>query len=178
LISPAEGQRAFLFYGGNMILKIHSKKHGDFKVLIDDEDYDKIKDYTWRVSKDGNTFYALTHIRINGKFTSVPIHRLIMNAHKGQEVDHINNNGLDNRRSNLRICSHSQNMMNTQLNKNNKSGFKGVSIDKKNKYLSWRAQISINNKKICLGNFVIPEEAHEAYCEASKKYHGEFARTI
>lgn len=88
----------------------------------------------------------------------------------GEMVDHINGNALDNRRSNLRICTNAQNQCNSRAR--NKTGFKGVH-HRGNKYY---AQITVNRKCITLGVYVTPEEAHAAYCKAALEYHGEFAR--
>ncbi len=90
------------------------------------------------------------------------------------EVDHRNGNGLDNRRFNLREATHAQNMRNQKLNRNNKSGFKGVSY--KRSHRKWRACISMHGKTIELGYHDTPEIAYTAYCAGATKYHGEFAR--
>ena len=96
-----------------------------------------------------------------------------MNAPKGMVVDHINHNGLDNRKSNLRICTNQENICNCEIPKNNKSGCKGVYWAKdKNK---WTVQVTINNKTIYIGRYTNLEEAIEARKEASKKYYNEFA---
>jgi len=90
------------------------------------------------------------------------------------QIDHIDNNPLNNQRSNLRECTNQQNSFNKSKNKNNKSGFKGVYFDKyANKY---KAQIQINNKVKHLGRFDTAEEAHEAYKKSALEYHGEFVR--
>lgn len=82
-------------------------------------------------------------------------------------------NGLDNRKSNLRIVTHKQNMQNRKIHKNNKSGYKGVYKKKCGTYL---AQIRANKKKYYLGSYPTAAEAYTAYCEASEKYHGDFGR--
>jgi hypothetical protein len=90
------------------------------------------------------------------------------------QVDHINGNTLDNRKENLRICTQNQNGKNRLLNKNNVSGYKGVTYKKANKL--WCAQIVVNYHKMYLGLFTTAEAAALAYNEAAKKYHGEFAK--
>jgi hypothetical protein len=90
------------------------------------------------------------------------------------QVDHINAVKDDNRFSNLREATCSQNMHNQGKRKHNTSGFKGVSYHKAAR--KWTAQIKVNWKCNYLGLFKTPEEAHAAYCEAAKKHHGEFAR--
>jgi hypothetical protein len=104
------------------------------------------------------------------------MHREILQAPDGIKGDHIEPlQTLDNRRSNLRMASHSQNAMNRVRSPKNSSGFKGATfIPRLNK---WEAQIAVNGKKIYLGIRSTPEAAHALYCSAALKYHGEFART-
>lgn len=83
-------------------------------------------------------------------------------------------NTLDNRRSNLRIASCSQQMINRRLQSNNTSGYKGVSFHKPTG--KWRAIINVDRRAISLGYFHSREAAYKAYCEAAAKYHGDFAR--
>ena len=90
--------------------------------LVDDEDFDILSKFKWYYSKGRNTNYAIA--ANNRKL--IRMHRLIMNPKKGFVIDHINGDGLDNRRENLRICSYSHNSMNSALKKGNKSGIKGV----------------------------------------------------
>lgn len=91
-------------------------------------------------------------------------------------VDHINGNGLDNRRCNLRVCSHGENMRNRTMNRNNRSGYKGVYFDPDKNGRPWRAQIRANGRKHSLGRFDTAEQAYEAYQKAAERLHGEFAR--
>src|SRR5208282_1837274 len=105
------------------------------------------------------------------------MHRMILQAKPGQLVDHINRNGLDNRRSNLRLCSHSDNMHNSKIRKQNTTGFKGVTWYG-HKYPSkpFVAQIMANRQPRFLGCFATAEEASAAYEKAAKELHGNFAR--
>jgi hypothetical protein len=93
---------------------------------------------------------------------------------KGEIVDHIDSNTLNNRRENLRLATYSQNSMNTRISSRNTSGYKGVSVDATGN--SWRAQIKAEGEIKYLGLYSTPEEAHEAYKIAAVKYFGEFAR--
>lgn len=101
------------------------------------------------------------------------MHRLILDVPKGAEVDHINGNGLDNRRRNLRICTRSENQWNRRLAPNNTSGFKGVYRFQG----KWRAQIQSFGKKIHIGLYETRIEAARAYDEVAIKCHGDFAAT-
>jgi hypothetical protein len=102
------------------------------------------------------------------------MHRFIMGTASSpdKQVDHINMDGLDNRRGNLRVCDNSLNQANTRKRSDNSSGFKGVSRNGS----KWRAYIQKNKKWRHIGNYSTPEEAHEAYSQAAKESFGEFAR--
>jgi len=148
-------------------------------VLIDDEDFDLVSGYKWYSlwNIHVHSFYAVTNIiKPDGKRTSLYMHRLIMGAKKGQQVDHIHHRTLDNRKSELRLCTNSQNQHNRVKYANNSSGFKGVCFDKHRK--KWKAQITLNCKYKFLGHYDTPELAYAAYCRAAAELHGEFARTV
>lgn len=140
------------------------------KALIDLDDVDKVKNIKWhRSDLQRSTYYCISN---NSEWRR--IHRLIMGVtDKDIVVDHINHNGLDNRKSNLRICTSGQNTCNCLTSKNNKSGHKGVYWSKERN--KWCAQISINNKTKGLGRYDTIEEAIEAREKAAKEYYGEFA---
>ena len=143
--------------------------------LIDDKDFPLISEYKWRACKNRDTYYAMAHIRKNGKRTGLLMHRLILNAPKEMETDHINHNGLDNRRSNLRFATNQQNSFNQKINKKKSSSseYKGVSWNKRDK--KWYAQIYIDYKLHYLGYFDDEQDAALAYNEAAKKLFGEYA---
>ena len=104
-------------------------------------------------------------------------HRLIWMWHYGffpELIDHIDHKPSNNKIENLRIATQSQNFMNRPKMSNNKSGFKGVSFHKDRK--KFQATIKLNGKQVYLGLFSCPKQAHDAYCDAAKKYHGEFWR--
>ena len=114
------------------------------------------------------------------KLVIVPMHRLKMNALNGIEVDHLNGNGLDNQRANLRLCNHQQNSANRRMNINSKSGYKGVnrlSQIKPEGRNPWRATIRVSGLKIHIGCFATRDEAARAYDEAALEHYGEFALT-
>jgi hypothetical protein len=143
--------------------------------LVDKEDYEELMKYKWQADKIGNTFYAIRRTKrdTNGKQKKIYMHRVVMPY--GKEIDHVNGNGIDNTKINLRACTHAENLTNSGIRTNNKSGFKGVSFCKRDE--RWVARITISGKYKFIGRFDTPLEAYKAYCEACVKYHGEFART-
>jgi len=152
-----------------MVIKI-----GGYEVLIDDEDYEKVKAIDWyTLAWKGKVYFRIQKYAGNYKRKTTFLHRVIINAPSGMEVDHINGNTLDNRKANLRVCKHSENTKNRKLNRN-KTGYKGVCFRKDRR--KYTARIRKDGKLYFLGYFSTPEEAYAAYCEASKKYHGEFGR--
>lgn len=141
--------------------------------LVDDEDFNRVSHLSWYASKSRNVFYA-KHTPY--KMVPINMHRLIMNPPKGVQIDHINGNGLDNRRKNLRFATNGQNMANRKINKNNKTGFKGVSISKTSIKKPFIAQIKHNKKVYYLGCFKSALTAHRAYLRAAREKHGVFTR--
>lgn len=105
--------------------------------------------------------------------SKVSLHRLVMGSPKAS-VDHANGNKLDNRRENLRVCNQSQNCANSQLSKNNKSGYKGVSWNKALR--KWHAYIMVNRKKKHLGYFSDKLQAAKAYNLAAQEYFADYAK--
>jgi hypothetical protein len=138
--------------------------------IIDTEDVPLVQGFTWRAASG----YARSHEIVDQNIKTVSMHRLIINAPLGLEVDHINGDKLDNRKINLRLVTRQQNALNLSLAKNNKSGFKGVSWC--NSSRKWKATIAYKRQRYHLGFFNTPEEAYATYCEASERLHGEFGR--
>lgn len=138
--------------------------------IVDDEDFQNLAQYKWMFN--GN--YAIRRVKVDGKLKTVFMHRVIANPPSGFEADHINLNKLDNRRSNLRTATRTQNMWNRPPKKNNKLGIKGVSYHKwRNRY---QATVSANGKLKHLGYFDSAEEAKAMYDKEAAALHGEFVR--
>lgn len=144
----------------------------DLYAIVDKEDYDFLIQWEWRATNFNGLYYATK--TENGK--QILMHRFLMNdTQSNRFIDHKDGDTLNNQKSNLRPCSHAENMRNRVLIcKTNTSGFKGVCWRKDR--LRWHAQIRFETKKINLGYFTSIIEAAKAYNEAAIKYHGEFAR--
>jgi len=150
-----------------------------FEALVDDEDYKYLSQYKWYCSVKG---YAARNVAQDGKKITMRMHQAIMGKQNDKlEIDHKNGNKLDNRRDNLRICSHAENSKNRKIQVNSTSGYKGVTLHVEhlpsgNIYKNWTARITHNGKRIYLGGFKTPEEAGAAYAKKALELHGEFAR--
>lgn len=138
--------------------------------LVDDADFEYLNQWKWSCVKDGNTQYAIRHIRKDGKRTTISMHRQLLKTPKGYETDHINRNGLDNRRINLRLATTAQNQWNRRPLKN-RSGYEGVRWDRG----KWRIDMTVNNKPTYFGRFSNIKDAVLARKLIKQKYHGEFA---
>lgn len=141
----------------------------DEKFYFDLEDFDLIKNYCWYIESGGRVC-----ARSKNDKTPYKIHRIIMKITDPEvEIDHKNHLQWDNRKSNLRICNHNQNLKNTKIESVNTSGYKGVWFRKDtNKYA---ARIEFNGKKINLGCYFTLEEALIARLKAEKEYFGEYS---
>lgn len=141
--------------------------------LVDEEDYWNVCDVTWTAKFYARTIYATSTTLRAGR--AVYLHRLIMNAPVGKEVDHINGDGLDCRRSNMRLCTPRQNRQNMRkTNMPKTSTFMGVSWDKSRS--KWRAVIKDKRKYIYIGRYDDEMEAAQSYDAAALSLFGEFAR--
>jgi len=144
--------------------------------LVDDADYERLNQWKWCAIKNHNTWYATRYItKLDGKHTSISMHRVILGLKNGdpRQCDHINHNGLDNQRENLRICTHAQNQHNRLSNKNTSSVYKGVSWHKNEG--CWLAKIRLNGKLKHLGHFDSEIEAAKAYDQKAMELFGEYA---
>jgi hypothetical protein len=145
-------------------------KHGT--AIIDEQDFDKINQYKWNsayLGKSKTPYATSSHF---GK--TVYMHRLVMNAEFGQTVDHIDGNGLNNSRNNLRFVTPSQNLLNTSKRSDNTSGHKGISwCPDREKY---QVYVNIDRKRKSLGRYRTLEEAIYVRDRAVKEHYGEFAR--
>jgi len=155
-------------------------RHGAGKfAIVDDSDYDSLIQWRWKLSGHG---YAERSTYVKGRKNRVLLrmHRYIMDAAPGQEVDHIDRNKLNNCRSNLRFCTHKENCQNASKRKNAASKYKGVTRftckgSSGNLHAYWRAQIFIDGKRKYVGFSKSEDEAALFYNRAALKYYGEFA---
>ena len=146
-------------------------------ILIDEEDFERVSKHGWSIQRNrprSSSKFRL-YVKATIKNKKISMHRFIMNATDSTiHIDHINGNTFDNRRTNLRFASRSQNAINAQKTSNPKSSiYKGVSYFKLSK--KWKAQIMLNKKSIYLGLFINEKEAALAYNKEAKALFGEFA---
>ena len=155
-------------------LSISGKNKGKYFSRVDDDDFESLNRFKWYVSLEKKS-YAARREYLNGKNRIVKMHREIMNCKAGNciLIDHVDGDGLNNQKINLRFATFSQNNMNRVIAKNKIIKSKGVSKAFKSK--TFRVRIGINNKSIYVGSFKTEIEAAAAYDEAAKKLHKEFA---
>jgi len=137
---------------------------------VDDEDFSYLNQFKWYAKKDKKTIYVIANKTQKNNLHESSMARLIMKTPDDLEVDHIDHNGLNNQKSNLRNCSRNENMQNKTSSSS--SGYLGVHINR-NKYIV--AHIKIKNKMAHLGTFKTIEDAAKAYDKKAKELYGEFA---
>jgi hypothetical protein len=145
---------------------------------VDDFDHKRASAFKWhaQMSSDGRRWYASRNTPAEtacGK-TTLQLHRFILSVPETVEIDHADGDGLNCRRQNLRPATRSQNQMNRSAQANNTSGFKGVTLNKRDQ--KWLAQINIAGKRTCIGRFNAAVEAALAYDQAAIAAFGEFAK--
>lgn len=148
-----------------------------FVIKVDDDDYEHLMQYKWSISKPGHrrTTYAMANLRdSDGSYYPERMHRLIMKAGKstGVIVDHINGDGLDNRKENLRIVTSSQNATNVEMTRGNTSGYKGVSYRKERN--KWKTEIRKDYKTVFSSMSSCLHLAGLKYNQEAMRIHGEY----
>ncbi len=142
--------------------------------IVDTDDFERLNKHKWFAVKSTNTFYAGRTVHFGKKSISIRMHRQVIHLPDHLFVDHINHNGLDNRKANLRPATCAQNNYNRiLLRKSKTSKYKGVNWKKEAR--KWIVRIGVNGKQKQVGYFKDEIQAAKAYDEAAKKYHKEFA---
>ncbi len=142
--------------------------------LVDDKDFEWLSRWKWYyLSNQDRGGYARSNIELaEGKWKNISMHHLIMGM-PNEEIDHKNGNGIDNQKHNLRLSTTSQNQANRGKQRNNQSGFKGVTFDRN----KWRVAITLKGRVYYLGKFSNIYEAARAYDKKAIELFGEFAQT-
>ena len=143
-----------------------------YVAVIDAADVPLIEGWNWSASVDGNTVYAVR--KITGEKRTMSLHRYLLGAKTGLDVDHQDANGLNNKRANIRIATRSQNLQNAAIHSNNTSGVKGVYWHARTN--KWRARVTAGGKTESLGYFHTLEAAASARVLGALSMHGDFAR--
>ena len=138
--------------------------------LVDDEDFESLNQFKWYAIRNGKTFYATRKDMDDYKQINILMHWEVMN---GKGIDHKDHNGMNNQKSNLRLCTQKENCMNRSKRENTSSIYKGVSFHSRDK--KWQAHIGINGKYIHIGLFTSEVDAAKAYNEKAIELFCEFA---
>lgn len=162
----------FEIRGEITVIFLKTKERKTLETLIDTKDLNKLKGIKFRpyFEKKNNSYYAIASIKSNTNkcgWATLQLHRLIMDTPSNLTVDHINHNTLDNRKINLRNVTHAENCQNKNVQRNSKTGVRGVHKHSKNN--SWIAQLEVNGKKVYLGSYKSIEEANKAVIKGRKE---------
>lgn len=157
-------------------IDVSTPKHKNLYAVVDDEDFHLVSGFKWSAEKKKNVIYAARGEWSGGVQKTVRMHQQIMGTSgngRSLHVDHVDGNGLNNTRLNLRIASQTQNTWNTPKRRGETSKYKGVSRHSQNN--SWTAYIKFKGAHINLGSFDSEEIAASAYNYAARRMHGDFA---
>ena len=144
--------------------------------LVDDEDFHELSKYKWHVRTGRNTLYAERYSPVKDRVgQQVMMHRQIMSPPREMQIDHINHNGLDNRRRNLRICTNTENQQNSLPRKSSSSSSKYKGVHRRRGAKKWTARIRTGVRQERVGAFLSEVDAAKAYDKAAIELHGEFA---
>lgn len=171
------------FFIGDSQMKridISTPKYPNTFTLVDDEDFEWLNQQKWCAKEGRNTTYVTRTVYLGGgsknrKYKGLSMHRVVMNAKKGQEIDHRSRCGLDNTKNNLRVCTRIQNSRNSRPHKISSSRFKGVSWSIYHR--KWLSRLYINKKQLHLGYRDSEIECAKLYDKKAKELFGEFANT-
>lgn len=155
-------------------IPLNSRKYPGLYAIVDELDADLVSQYRWHPTWCDGKLYAEAYVRGSGRDCrrTMRMHRLVMSAGAGQAIDHVNGDGLDNRRCNLRFSTQSQNLANIPKLRGT-SRYKGVYWDKSR--AKWMARVRLSGVTKNLGRFDCEEDAAKAYDVAAYKEFGEFA---
>ncbi len=157
------------------LIDISTKKFPNTFTMVDDEDFEFLNQRKWALHLCRGKSYAVRSqwVPSKKKLAALRIHRELLKAPVGMQVDYIDGNGLNNQKSNLRVCTNQENCRNRRPYSNGTSKYKGVHWHKKD--CKWHARIVTGTRRIQIGSFTSEIEAAKAYNEDSKKLFGEFA---
>lgn len=145
------------------------------ETVVDDSDFAILSTFKWTLVSDASgRSYAVRSKMINGKKVTLRMHRVLMGDPHGMQIDHVDGDSLNNQKSNLRVCTQSENLRNTKKHKDNTSGFKGVHYNPNRK--KWEANIRFDYRLQYLGRYICPLLAYVAYCRAGRRLFGAFFR--
>jgi hypothetical protein len=148
---------------------------GGLEAIVDEDDLEMLSGFKWKPLRLSHDTYAVSSFVTNGRHHTIYMHRMVMLPDPALDVDHVNMDGLDNRKDNLRACTRSENLHNSALRKNSTTGYKGVSpIARRPGY--WQVGLRIGEERVFVGEFDNPIKAAVAFDAVARERLGEFAR--